>query len=29
MAKEYRKRAADLDNGKLPDIGPPPLWATE
>jgi hypothetical protein len=24
MAKEYQRKAATMDNGKLPDIGPPP-----
>jgi hypothetical protein len=24
MAEEYRAKAADLDNGMLPDIGDPP-----
>jgi hypothetical protein len=27
MAVEYQKRAAKLDNGNLPDIGPPPRLA--
>jgi len=26
MAKEYRKRAAQLDGGNLADIGPPPEY---
>jgi hypothetical protein len=26
MALEYQRKAAALDNGKLPDIGPPPAW---
>jgi hypothetical protein len=24
MAKEYQARAAQLDSGQMPDIGPPP-----
>jgi hypothetical protein len=24
MAQEYQRRAADLDSGRLSDIGPPP-----
>jgi hypothetical protein len=26
MALEYQSKAAALDSGKLPDIGPPPSW---
>ena len=26
MALEYQTKAAALDRGKLPDIGPPPPW---
>jgi hypothetical protein len=26
MALEYQGKAAALDNGQLPDIGPPPSW---
>jgi hypothetical protein len=26
MALEYQRKAAALDSGKLPDIGPPPSW---
>jgi hypothetical protein len=26
MALDYQKRAADLDSGQRPDIGPPPSW---
>jgi hypothetical protein len=26
MALEYQQKAADLDSGKLPEIGKPPPW---
>jgi hypothetical protein len=26
MALEYQHKAAALDSGRLPDIGPPPSW---
>jgi len=26
MALEYQRKAAALDSGKPPDIGPPPHW---
>ncbi len=26
MASEFQNKAAALDNGKLPDIGPTPAW---
>jgi len=26
MALEYQRKAAALDSGKLPDVGPPPAW---
>jgi hypothetical protein len=29
MARGYQRRAADLREGELPDIGLPPLWVTE
>jgi hypothetical protein len=29
MALEYQHKAAALDNGKLPDVGPPPAWLNE
>ena len=29
MALEYQHKAAAFDNGKLPDIGPPPAWLNE
>jgi hypothetical protein len=29
LAQEYQKRAAEIDSGRPPDIGPPPSWLTE
>ena len=29
MALEYQQKAAALDNGKPPDVGPPPAWINE
>jgi hypothetical protein len=29
MAKEYQKKAADVDSGALPEIGPPSSWLKE
>jgi hypothetical protein len=29
MALEYQHKAAELDSGKLPVIGPPPVWLKE
>jgi hypothetical protein len=29
MALEYQHKAAALDGGNLPDIGPPPSWFKE
>ena len=29
MARNYQRRAADLGDGMLPDIGLQPLWVTE
>lgn len=29
LALEYQQKAAALDGGKLPDIGPPPAWYKE
>lgn len=29
LALDYQHKAAALDSGKLPDIGPPPPWFKE
>jgi hypothetical protein len=29
MAQEYQRKAAALDGGKLPDLGPPPYLGHE